>query len=103
MPSNILLPGVANSNLIKIDKQVPITPAKAPKNIYKVPISLWFVDHNHLYTNDFIGIEVYKKIDTNVKINLLKKIIMLKKLNNAGIIIDLETLLQNAKMRKKPK
>jgi hypothetical protein len=47
-PINTWFPGVLNSNLIKTDNNVPTTPAKAPKNKYNVPISLWFVEQNHL-------------------------------------------------------
>lgn len=39
-PFKIPLPGTASSKRIKMDKTVPITPAKAPKIRYKVPISL---------------------------------------------------------------
>ena len=38
-------PGEANSKRITIEKIVPITPANAPKIIYNVPISLWFVEN----------------------------------------------------------
>jgi hypothetical protein len=47
-PNKIWLPGCANSIRIKTDKTVPITPAKAPKMKYNVPISLWFVEKSHL-------------------------------------------------------
>ena len=31
-----------------MDMTVPITPENAPKIKYRVPISLWFVENNHL-------------------------------------------------------
>lgn len=40
-------PGRDNSILIKTLKAVPAIPAKAPKIIYKVPISLWLVLKSH--------------------------------------------------------
>jgi hypothetical protein len=45
-PNKIWLPGWANSIRIKIDIVVPKTPEKAPKIIYKTPISLWLVENN---------------------------------------------------------
>lgn len=39
-------PLVESSNRIKLDKLVPINPPQPPAKIYKVPISLWFVDIN---------------------------------------------------------
>ena len=47
LPNKIWLPGCASSIRIKTDRAVPITPAKAPKIRYKVPISLWFVEKSH--------------------------------------------------------
>ena len=38
----------ASSERIATEKKVPITPAKLPKIRYSVPISLWFVEYNHL-------------------------------------------------------
>lgn len=38
---------------MKIDIVVPRTPEKAPKIRYKIPISLWFVEKNHLDTNKY--------------------------------------------------
>lgn len=35
-----------NSIRIKLDNLVPIKPPQPPAKIYKVPISLWFVDIN---------------------------------------------------------
>jgi len=44
LPKSILLPGSDNSKRIKTEKKVPITPLKAPKIKYNVPISLWLVE-----------------------------------------------------------
>jgi len=41
-------PGPDNSNLINTEKAVPTKPANKAKIRYKVPISLAFVDKNHL-------------------------------------------------------
>ena len=46
-PDNACTPGAANSNRIHTDKVVPTTPDNVPKIIYKVPISLWFVENLH--------------------------------------------------------
>lgn len=51
LPNNTWLPGVPISNRIKIDKTVPKTPANKPKIKYNEPISLWFVEQNHLKKN----------------------------------------------------
>jgi hypothetical protein len=37
-----------------IEKHVPIIPAMAPKIQYRVLISLWFVENNHLCAKLFI-------------------------------------------------
>jgi len=34
------------------EKHEPITPANIEKQIYNVPMSLWFVEHNHLKKGD---------------------------------------------------
>ena len=39
-------PGEQSSKRIKIDKFNPIIPAQKPKNKYKDPMSLWFVEKN---------------------------------------------------------
>ncbi len=41
-------PGPDNSNLINTEKAVPTKPANKAKIRYKVPMSLAFVDKNHL-------------------------------------------------------
>lgn len=41
-------PGCPNSRRIKILKLVPTIAAQIPKMKYNVPISLWFVEKNHL-------------------------------------------------------
>jgi hypothetical protein len=38
-----------NSNQIKTDRIVPNTPEKAANIRYRVPISLWLVENNHLF------------------------------------------------------
>ena len=48
LPNNIWLPGCDNSILIKIDIVVPNILEKPPKIRYKIPISLWLVEKNHL-------------------------------------------------------
>jgi len=40
--------GDESSRRITTEKTVPIIPAKEPKIIYKVPISLWLVEASHL-------------------------------------------------------
>jgi hypothetical protein len=47
LPSKKWLPGCNNSILIRSDIQPPNTPEKVPKNKYKVPMSLWFVENIH--------------------------------------------------------
>jgi len=47
-PCKYCTPGAANSSLIKTEKAVPIIPAKTANIRYKVPISLAFVENNHL-------------------------------------------------------
>ena len=42
------LPGPLNSNLIKTEKAVPNNPENKANIRYRVPISLAFVDRNHL-------------------------------------------------------
>lgn len=39
-------PLVINSKRIRLESLVPIKPPQPPAKIYKVPISLWFVDIN---------------------------------------------------------
>ena len=38
---------------MKIDIVVPITPENAPKTKYKIPMSLWLVENNHLETKEY--------------------------------------------------
>lgn len=45
---------------MKTESIVPITPEKAPKIIYKVPISLWLVEKSHLSKNNTVGL--FKKL-----------------------------------------
>jgi hypothetical protein len=40
----MLFPGAASSSRIIALKTSPRIPEKAPKRIYRVPISLWFVE-----------------------------------------------------------
>lgn len=42
-------PGFLSSERIISLKAVPIIADQAPKMKYKVPISLWFVENNHLF------------------------------------------------------
>jgi len=46
--ANICVPGDPNSILINKEKQVPIIPLNIAKYRYNVPISLAFVEYNHL-------------------------------------------------------
>lgn len=48
--SPISEPGLPSSVRIRILREVPTIPAHAPKMKYKVPISLWFVENNHLFS-----------------------------------------------------
>lgn len=43
------VPLFVSSHLIKIDSQSPINPEPMLKSRYNVPISLWFVEHVHLF------------------------------------------------------
>lgn len=45
----IKVPGFPNSARIRILKEVPNIPAQTPKIKYKVPMSLWLVENNHLF------------------------------------------------------
>jgi len=38
-----------NSERIKRLKDIPTIPDQAPKMKYNVPMSLWFVENNHLF------------------------------------------------------
>lgn len=42
-------PGLPSSVRINILNDVPVIAAHAPKMKYKVPMSLWFVENNHLF------------------------------------------------------
>jgi len=48
LPNNIWFAGAANSSRICTDNAVPTIPEKVPKIKYKVPMSLWLVENNHL-------------------------------------------------------
>ena len=43
------LPGLPNSVRISILREVPAIPDHDPKIKYKVPMSLWLVEYNHLF------------------------------------------------------
>ena len=62
-------PGPLNSTLIRTEKAVPSNPENNAKIRYKFPISLAFVEKNHLST--FILIEDrFSIVDTSWGINL---------------------------------
>ena len=71
--SSSWLPGYANSTRINTDKKVPITPAKPPNKKYKVPISLWFVEQNHLRKKETHRRIHLRKKETHRRIHLGKK------------------------------
>jgi hypothetical protein len=52
LPSKNCVSVKANSALINKEKDAPITPENAPKIKYKIPMSLWFVEYNHLLSHD---------------------------------------------------
>jgi hypothetical protein len=61
-------PGYASSNRINKENSVPMTPAKAPKVKYNVPMSLWLVEKNHRLTKPFmelLGSKNFIKMDAN--------------------------------------
>jgi len=52
LPDKIWLPGAASSRRIRTESVVPTTAEKAPRIIYNVPISLWFVENSQRDDHD---------------------------------------------------
>jgi|SRR5438105_13089828 len=63
------IPGPLNSNLIKTEKAVPNNPENRANIKYKVPISLAFVDKNHLSLH--IDIDDFKLFNPSTEALLL--------------------------------
>lgn len=57
-PLKICTPGEDNSTRINTDRTAPTIPEKVPKIMYKVPMSLWFVENNHREHHEYTPVIV---------------------------------------------